>query len=245
MHDQADGLRQKRKDVRILSVLSLPDQPDSAAVTWRFALAWSRLGARPLLVDGTGRSADRLLGCHPLLEWIPVADKALEDCVLIQEGRAAVVAKGLPAGDSGLIEQATRLGYRDLIFDAGELGAEDVPLDAETAQDVCLLAGPDRMETVYALLKALQQAQSPARTWLLWHSASPEARRLEQVCSQRLGRLPRYLGEQIVSNRGRESYRIGAKSPLHDNDIRSILVTMLADQSLRGEETPSITERHA
>ncbi len=245
MHDQADGLRQRRKDVRILSVLSLPGQADSAVLAWRLALAWSRLGARPLLVDGTGQSAGRLLGCHPLLEWSALPGKSLEDCVLIQEGRAAVVAKGLPAGDAGLVGKATKLGYRELIFDGGELVADDAPLDAASSQDVCLLAEPDRMETVYALLKGLQQAQSPVRIWLLWHNQSPEAKCLERVCSQCLGRIPRFLGDQFVSHRDHDLHRSGTRATLNDNDIRSIVVTMLAEQSLRGEETPSIIESHA
>ena len=245
MHDQAEGLRQRRKDVRILSVLSLPGLAGSAVMAWRVALAWSRLGGRPLLVDGTGKSADRLLGCHPLLEWSALAGKAFEDCVLIQEGRAAVVAKGLPAGDAGLVGQAAKLGYRDLVFDGGEFGAEDAPLDAACSQDLCLLAEPDRMETVYALLKGLQQVHSPARIWLLWHNHSPEAKRLEQVCRQRLGRIPRFLGGQFISPMKHDLHGSGTSAPLNDNDIRAIVATMLAEQSLRGEETPSTIERHA
>lgn len=245
MHDQAEGLRQRRKHVRILSVLNLPGQPDSAGVAWRFAQVWSQIGARPLLVDGTGRSASRLLGCRPLLEWNPLAGKSLEDCILIHEGRAAVVAKSVPAGDEELLGHAIRLGYRDLVFDGGELGAEDAPLDAVSSQDICLLAEPDRMQTVYALLKGLQQAQSPARIWLLWHNQSPEAIHLEQVCSQRLGRRPRFLGGQLAPHKDSALRRNDIRAQLDDNNIRSIVATMLAEQSLRGEENPNIIGRHA
>lgn len=245
MRDQADGLRQRRKKVRVLSVLNLPGQPDSSALAWRFALAWSRLGARPLLVDGTGRSAIRLLGCRPLLEWSVLPGKSLKDCVRIQEGRAAVVAKGLPAGHAALVERAFALGYGDLVFDGGAVGAEDAPLDAVSPQDVCLLAEPDRMETVYGLLKGLQQAQSPARIWLLWHNQSPEAKRLERVCRQRLDRIPRYLGNQSVAHMGHDLDRSHACALSNDDEIRSIVATMLAEQSLKGEETPSTIERHA
>lgn len=245
MHDQAEGLRRNRKTVRILSVLSLPGQSDSAVIAWRLARAWSQMGGRPLLVDGTGRSATPLLGCHPLLEWTRVPVKSFGDCVLGQGHRAAVVARGAPAGDADLAREASKLDYRNLVFDAGELEAEGAPLDATSPQDILLLAEPDRTETVYALLKGLQQAQSPARIWLLWHNQSSEAKRLEQVCSRRLGRIPRYLGNPFVSQMGHDFTRNSTIASLHDNAFRSIVATMLAEQSVRGEETPSITVRHA
>lgn len=245
MHDQAEGLRRNRKTVRILSVLSLPGQTDSAVIAWRLALAWSQMGGRPLLVDGTGRSATPLLGCRPLLEWTRVPVKSFEDCVLGRDNRAALVARGAPAGDADLAREASKLDYWNLVFDAGELEAEAVPLDATSLQDILLLAEPDRMETVYALLKGLQQAQSPARIWLLWHNQNSEAKRLEQVCSRRLGRIPRYLGNPFVSQLGDRLPRNGTGVSPRDKDFRSIVAAMLAEQSVSGEETPSIIERHA
>ncbi|HYP68594.1 MAG TPA: hypothetical protein VEP67_10155 [Thiobacillaceae bacterium] len=245
MHDQAEGLRRNRNAVRILAVLSLPGQPDSADSAARLALAWNWMGGRPLLVDGTGRSAARLLGCQPMFDWSVSSGKHFADCVLVQDGRAAVVARNSPAGDAELARQASNLGYRDLVFDGGELGATDAPLDANSPQAILLLAQPDRIDIVYAMLKGLRQAQSPARIWLLWHQQSPEAIRLQHVCSQRLGRSPAYLGDQFVSPGNNDLPLNRTSASLQENDFRSIVVTMLAEQSLRGEETPSITARHA
>jgi hypothetical protein len=245
MHDQAEGLRRNRTTMCILSVLSLPGQSDSALIAWRLALAWSEMGGRPLLVDGTGRSAASLLGCHPMLEWSRVPGKSFGDCVLSQDNRAAVVARGATAGDAELAREASKLDYRNLVFDAGELEADDAPLDATSPQEIILLAQPDQAEIVYALLKGVHQAQSPARIWLLWHHQSPEARRLEQVCSQHLGRIPRYLGNPFVSRTDHELTRNGASALLHDTDFRSIVATILAQRSVRGEETASSAKCHA
>ncbi|MGA7949184.1 MAG: hypothetical protein WCA45_03365 [Thiobacillaceae bacterium] len=245
MHDQAEGLRRNGRNVRILSVLSLPGQCDSGFLAWRLALAWSQMGGRPLLVDGTGRSATALLGCHPMLEWTRAPAKSFGDCVLSQDDRAAVVARGAPAGDADLAREASKLGYRDLVFDAGELEADDAPLDATSPQEIVLMAQPDQTEIIYALLKGLLQARSPAGIWLLWHHQSPEAKRLERVCSQRLGRIPHYLGNSFVSRADHDLARNGASALLHDSDFRSIVATMLAKRSVWGEETPSSTRRHA
>jgi hypothetical protein len=244
MHDQAEGLRRSRKAARILSVLSLPQQPDSAGIASRLALAWRLMGGQPLLVDGTGRSAARLLGCQPLLDWSLSSRRSFADCVLVQEGRAAVAARGVQAGDADLAGEAARLGYREIVFDGGEITAQEAPLDPALPQDILLLAGPDQTGVVYALLKGLHEAQSPARTWLLWHNQSAEALRLQQVCSQRLGRTPRYFDNSCVSRTDHGVTGNGASASLRDEDLRSIVATMLAEQSPKGEETPSTIKRH-
>ena len=242
MHDQAEGLRHKRQAPRILSVLALPGQADSAELAARLALAWNLMGGHPLLVDGTGRSAVRLLGCQPMLEWSLGSARLFADCVLAQDELAAVVARGAPAGDAGLAAEAARLGYREMVFDAGEIAQQDAPLDPSSTQEILLLAAPAQTDIVYVLLKGLAQAQSPARIWLLWHNQRVEALRLQQVCSQRLGRAPRFLGSMREPNADLDLARVSA-SALRDEDIRSIAVTMLAEQSEKGEETPSI-KRH-
>jgi hypothetical protein len=180
-----------------------------------------------------------------MLEWSRISGKAFGDCVLSQDNRAAVVAKGAPAGDAELAREASKLNYRDLVFDAGKLEADEAPLDAASPQEIVLLAQPDQADIIYALQKGLQQAQSPAQIWLLWDDQSPQAIRLQQVCSQRLDRTPRYLGDSVVSRTDHDLTRAGASGLLDDNDFRSILATMLAQRSVRGEETPSITRRHA
>ena len=100
----ARAARQRRRRMALCAGV----EPD-----WRAAFAGGWHGQKCI---------SALLGCHPFAGMDPVTGKSLEDCVLIHEGRAAVVAKGVPAGDAELARKAIKLGYRDLVFDAGELG---------------------------------------------------------------------------------------------------------------------------
>lgn len=209
-------------------------------------MAWKTLGASPLLVDSGGSSARSLLDCHLLHEWGAASGKPFKDCILVHDGRAAIVAIGCPAGDATVVTEAVGQGYRELIFDAGEMHVDDdVPINAMIAQEVLLLASPTQLETVYMLLKGLDQVRSPARIWLLWNGECEESKRLMQVCNERLHRSPCFLDEATLSRSGHASKRNGLSTPLQDNDFLGIVTRMVLKRSVGGEETPCRTKCHA
>ena len=245
MVDQAEGLRQKQKEVRMLSVLTVSGQRPSAEFATGMAMAWNRQGVSPLLIDSAGASARNLLGCHLLHEWGTSSGKPFKDCLLVHDGKAAVVAKGCPAGDVSVVKEAAGLGYRELVCDVGELNADDVPINAMFAQEILLIASLECVETVYALLKGLDQVCSPANIWLLWNSECEESKRLMRVCSDRLNRTPCFIEETTLSRMGHAFERNCLSISLQDNDFLGIVTKMLAKQSVRVEETPSRTKRHA
>jgi hypothetical protein len=245
MADQAEGLRNRRKDAHVLSVISLPGLPASAGVARGLIGAWARLGAAsPLLIDGSGNSARNLLGCHPLHEWHSSSAKSFKDCILAHQGKAAVVAQACLAGDARVVEEAARQGYRELVFDAGEMSADEAPIDASAVQDLLFLATPEHLEMTYALLKGLNQAQSPARVWLLWSREWNEAKRLERSCKLKLYRAPFFLDKPVLSRNNHAFERSCLSMPLQDNDFLVIVTKMIQQQSVRGEETSNRTKRH-
>ena len=245
MVDQAEGLRQKQKETRLLSVLTVSGWQVGAEFARGMAMAWKKLGASPLLIDRTGSSARNLLGCHLLHEWGTSSGRPFKDCLLVHDGKAAVVAKGCPAGDVSVVKEAAALGYRELIFDAGELNADAVPINAMFAQEILLLASLDHVETVYALLKGLDQVLSPANIWLLWNGESEESKRLLRVCSGHLNRSPCFFDETTLSRKGHVFERNCLSMLLQDNDYLAIMTKMVSKQSVRGEETSNRTKRHA
>jgi hypothetical protein len=245
MVDQAEGLRQKRNEVRVLSVLGASAQFAGTGFAAGMANAWSRLGASPLLIDSVGVSARSLLGCHPMHEWDALSHRPFGEHILLHGGKAAVVAKCKPAGDASLVREAVALGYRELVCDAGAMDADDVPINAMCAQGILLLASHEHLETAYALLKALDQASSPADIWLLWNSEREESKRLLQICRERLDRAPCFLVATPLSRMGHAFERNCLSISLQDNDFLEIVTKMLAKQSVRGEETSNRTKRHA
>jgi hypothetical protein len=246
MVDQADGLRGRAGGVRILSVAGLPAQTASADVAKGLMGAWVGLGASPLLIDGTGKSARSLLGCHPLHEWSPESVMpSFEHSILSHEGRAVIVARGCQAGDSRTTQEATRLGYREIVFDAGELEAGNAPIDPNTSQDLLFLATPDHREVIFALLKGLDQMRSPSRVWLLWNENWDEARRLTQACNQHLKRAPGFIDAPVMSRRGHAFERDCLRMSFQGDDFLEIVTKITLEKSVGGEETPSITKRHA
>lgn len=246
MPDQAEGLRHKRKNAQVLSVLALPGLRQMGSHSAQgMTQAWHSLGVSVLLIDRVGVSARGLLGCHPLHNYAGSSGKSLKDTVLVQHGSSAVIAEDCLAGDGQLIREASALGYGGLVFDAGELDEEDVPIEVSAEQDILLLASAAGIERVYALLKSLAHAGSPARVWLLWDGRSEASSRLVKLCAARLGRVPFFFGAPNLSRMGHVFERDCLSMSLQDNDFLAIVTTMVSKQSVRGEETPARTKRHA
>jgi hypothetical protein len=246
MPDQAEGLRQKRKPTRVISVLATPGL-QSQAIYSTFALtrAWHKLDASPLLIDSDGECLEILLGCRPLHSHQPGSSRQLTESLLTQGGKTAILAKAVRAGDGEVVKEAVASGYSALLFTGGLVCDREIPLDEHTSQDIFLAASEADIETVYAFLKTLVLADSPARLWLPWNERGQAARRLYELSITKLDCMPFFADVDALSYSGHVFSRDSLSKSFQDNDFLGIVTRMISKRSVWAEETPTRTKRHA
>ncbi len=176
MRHQARGLQQlfSGHAARTVSVLSGPSAPDSREFVLALAAKLAGEARRVWLVETVAGAISEQLGCRPLLPWR--AGQPLQQQVIRAGAYGLIHAPGIRGGDTALAGAATASRHCDyLVFDGGRFSTGEAPLDPAAPQTVVVLLGRQDAEAGYALLKALQLSQSPARVLLLGAAADAVA----------------------------------------------------------------------
>lgn len=169
---QAQGLQQlfSGHATHVVSVLAGPSAQASHEFVLALAAELSGQAQRVWLVERDAAVLSQALGCRPLLPWR--ASQPLAQQVIHAGEYGLIHAPGIMASDATLAGAARESrGCDCLLFDGGRFSPDEAALDPVSDQTVIVLLGNRDAEAGYALLKALNAANSPARVLLMGETA--------------------------------------------------------------------------